>query len=64
MPAPDQDPADDPQAPEHAPGGAAAGHLALLGVQAVFGLFPVLGLVAMQAERGFHPFAVAAWRIE
>jgi drug/metabolite transporter (DMT)-like permease len=32
-------------------------------VQVVFGLFPVLGLLAMDSEVGFDPMAVAAWRV-
>ena len=37
-----------------------AGHLALIGVQLCFGLFPLLG---KRAFEGFDPPAVAAWRI-
>lgn len=43
--------------------GALAGHLALVGVQLCFGLFPVFGRSAMEPGRGFDPFAVAAWRV-
>ena len=43
--------------------GAAAGHAALLLANLVFGLFPVLGRVAMEPGRGVTPFALAAWRI-
>ena len=43
--------------------GAGGGHLALVGVQLCFGLFPVFGRRAMAAGEGFDPFAVAAWRI-
>lgn len=46
-----------------APGREASGHLALLAVQVLFGVFPVFGRVAMDPERGFEPFAVAAGRI-
>lgn len=45
------------------PGREASGHLALLAVQVLFGVFPVFGRVAMDPERGFQPFAVAAGRI-
>jgi len=44
-------------------GPAWGGHLALVGVQVCFGLFPVFGRRAMVAGEGFDPFAVAAWRI-
>ncbi len=47
--------------PDH--GSATTGHLALVAVQIIFGLFPVLGLVAMDREVGFDPLAVAAWRV-
>lgn len=40
-----------------------AGLIALAAVQLCFGLFPVFGQLAMDAEAGFSPFAVAAWRI-
>lgn len=43
--------------------GAAAGHVALIGVQLCFGFFPVFGRTAMDPERGFDPFAVAVWRV-
>lgn len=43
--------------------GAAAGHGALFAAQWLFGLFPVFGLLAMDADAGFDPFAVAAWRV-
>ena len=48
---------------KRAGGGVASGHAALFVVQWLFGLFPVFGLLAMDSERGFHPFTVAAWRI-
>lgn len=38
------------------------GHAVLLGVQVLFGLFPVFGAVAFEPG-GFSPFGVAAWRI-
>lgn len=41
-------------------GSLALGHLALLGVQLCFGLFPIFGKLAM---RHFDPRAVAVWRI-
>ena len=41
----------------------AAGVAALAAVQVCFGLFPVAGRLAMDAEHGFSPFAVATWRI-
>ncbi len=41
-------------------GGALPGHLALIAVQACFGLFPVFGKLAFEA---FDPSAVAAWRL-
>jgi len=44
-------------------GSEASGHLALVAVQLLFGVFPVFGRVAMDPERGFAPFAVAAGRI-
>lgn len=44
-------------------GGTLAGHVALLGTQLCFGLFPVFGRTAMAAGRGFDPFVVAAWRM-
>lgn len=54
-------------APESAPGsssgGVRAGLTALAAVQLCFGLFPVFGRLAMDAEAGFSPFAVATWRI-
>ena len=37
--------------------------MALGAVQLCFGLFPVFGRLAMAAEGGFSPFALAAWRI-
>ncbi|MEM9382163.1 MAG: DMT family transporter, partial [Planctomycetota bacterium] len=40
-----------------------SGLVALAAVQVCFGLFPVFGGLAMDAERGFSPFAVAGWRI-
>jgi drug/metabolite transporter (DMT)-like permease len=50
--------------PEQEPGrGAAAGHLALIGANLIFGLFPVYGRVAMDPERGVTPYSLAAWRI-
>lgn len=39
------------------------GLLALAAVQLCFGLFPVMGGLAMDPARGFAPFAVATWRI-
>lgn len=39
------------------------GLIALGAVQLCFGLFPVFGGMAMNAESGFAPFAVACWRI-
>jgi drug/metabolite transporter (DMT)-like permease len=48
-------------APERAPSAARAGHLALLVVQLVFGLFPVL--VKLAVEGGLEPRAIAAWRL-
>jgi drug/metabolite transporter (DMT)-like permease len=44
-------------------GGALAGHLALIGANLIFGLFPVYGRVAMDPARGVTPFALSAWRI-
>lgn len=44
-------------------GGVGAGLCALAAVQLCFGLFPVFGRLAMDAEAGFTPFAVATWRI-
>jgi len=32
-------------------------------VQVIFGLFPILGLMAMDREVGFDPMSVVAWRI-
>ena len=46
-----------------APRGEAAGHVALAAVQLFFGLFPVIGLAAMNPETGFSPWALATWRI-
>lgn len=40
-----------------------AGHLALVLANLVFGLFPVFGRLAMEPERGWEPFSLAAWRI-
>ena len=39
------------------------GHGALLIVQFLFGVFPIFGRVAMQPDRGFAPFTVAAGRV-
>ncbi|MFT4537665.1 MAG: drug/metabolite transporter (DMT)-like permease [Planctomycetota bacterium] len=41
---------------------ARSGHLALLVVQVMFGLFPVFGTLAF-AEGGFEPLGVASWRL-
>ena len=38
------------------------GHLALIAVQVMFGLFPVFGSLAFRPG-GFSPFAVACWRL-
>lgn len=40
-------------------------HVALLAVQACFGLFPIFGKLAFATEQrpGFAPFAVGAWRM-
>ncbi len=39
------------------------GHLALFLAQFFFGMFPVFGRIALDPERGFGPWVVAAWRI-
>ncbi len=39
-----------------------AGHLALLNVQVLFGLFPIFGTLAF-VEGGFSPLGVGSWRI-
>lgn len=52
-----------PSPAEPAPGQVKQGLIALAAVQLCFGLFPVFGRLAMDAESGFAPFAVATWRI-
>jgi drug/metabolite transporter (DMT)-like permease len=39
------------------------GHFALFLAQFFFGMFPVFGRIALDPERGFDPWVVAAWRI-
>jgi len=39
------------------------GHLALIAVQLCFGLFPILGKVAMNPEVGFSALGIASWRM-
>ena len=56
-------PAVSPRNPSPNHGSATTGHLALVAVQVIFGLFPVLGLLAMDREVGFDPLVVAAWRV-